>query len=141
MRDFEINMLFWTEDTDDSKSFVLFSKCSFEPYHEVLSNIGGMYVEKVESKVENDTREGWCFISSLRNDVQTFIEDAQADIEENESETLTLENVYDLLIEAFNRIGQLEKRNALVTSSKDLTELFKRVEVVEKTLAKIQRKS
>jgi len=111
--------MFWIEETQDENSFVLFSKCSFEPFIQDLTLIGGMHIEHARSQKEGDIREGWSFSSDLKPQVEEFIEDCAEDIESaDESQVIGLDQLYDLLLEATNRIDALERRVFKMSNSK-----------------------
>ncbi len=130
--------MFWIENIEDS-AFVLFSKCSFEPYKQELVGFGGMYVEKVKSNQEDDVREGWCFSANKRESVEKFIHQAKANVEEvDDEDELSMDNLYDLIAEAFERIADLENKNSL-RSSKNMAEFARRIEVLEKQVGALRR--
>lgn len=101
--------MFWIEESDDNSSFVLFSRLSTEDHIDELSQMGGLFLEEVQSK-EFGMKQGWVFSKSSREQVDSFIERETNDIQSNSSEGLSLEDLYDLLVEAFDRISALEKK-------------------------------
>lgn len=101
--------MFWIEEADDKKSFVLFGQVSLDNYSDELEQLGGLYLEKVQSR-SSGLREGWAFAVNLREQIDAFIERELNDVRSNSSEGLTLEDLYDLLLEAFDRIATLEKK-------------------------------
>lgn len=101
--------MFWVEETDNGKSIVLFSQVSMDDYKDELSELGGLYMDKIQSKVTEE-REGWVFPLNLKNDVNSFIEREAEDVQSSSTNDLTLDDLYDLLLEAFDRIAALEKK-------------------------------
>ncbi len=110
MQSSETDKMFWIENTDDNKSFVLFSQVSLKDYEDELNEKGGMFLDKIRSKNTGDSREGWLFPISERAAIDEFIEHETNDIKSTHSESLTVDDLYDILLEAFDRIATLEKQ-------------------------------
>lgn len=77
-------------------------------YEARLGEMSGMYVKELKSKLEG-LREGWIFGAHARAALEDFIEGETVDIKSNTSQDITKEELYDLLMEAFDRIAALEK--------------------------------
>lgn len=101
--------MFWIEKTEDGKSLVLFSQVSMKEYDEELSELGGIFLDRVVSQKSGE-REGWVFSLKYKQKLDDFVERETNDVQSNSTQGLTLDDLYDLLLEAFDRIGALEKK-------------------------------
>ncbi len=100
--------MFWLESTNDGKRFILFSHVSMEPFTQELAELGGLYLNQIQS--EQGKREGWVFDNSVRGKVEAFIEKETQDVASNGSGLITLEHVQDLLLELFDRVATIEQQ-------------------------------
>jgi hypothetical protein len=101
--------MFWIEESEDGNTFVLFSQLSTDDWADELSGMEGLFLEEIQSK-NSGSRQGWVFSKIARAQVDAFIERETNDIRSNSSDGLSLEDLYDLLVEAFDRIAALEKK-------------------------------
>lgn len=101
--------MYWLESTGDNKRFILFSHVSFAPYTQELAELGGLYLNQIETK-DHGKREGWVFDGSLRAKIEEFITKETQDVASTGSEPITLEHIQDLLLELFDRVAVLEQK-------------------------------
>lgn len=102
--------MFWIEQTDDGKCVTLFSHVSLGPHADELAELGGMYLESAACRRTGRAQEGWIFAAAGKDAVEAFIAREEEDVRSAAEDDLSLEDIYDLLLEAFDRIAALEAK-------------------------------